>query len=422
MSSQEFTGERFIPGKGGVQLAYEHLHRYFFALRWARGKRVLDVASGSGYGAALLAGVAGRVWALDIDGAAVARARSTCTADNLCFVHADAGHLPFAAASLDLAVAFEVIEHLSDQEGLVRELARVLKAGGIALVSTPDKAIYSDARQYVNPFHVREFYRDEFRALLQTQFAIVRLMGQQVRAGSLISAEPAAEGPSEVHSRPLPDAGRAESAPMYWLAICSQQTPRAPIGPSAYLDPADSLIYEWTDRLKSAGAEIERLNEEVRELGRWGKDLEGQIVQRDETLKRVLAEVEKRINEEIGARDRTIQSLHEEIEAEVGSRDQVIAGLQGEIAAEVGSRDQVIAGLQGEIAAEVGSRDRTIQGLQEEFETRTKWALSLLEDVRVRDERLVQTNTALSAAAEHLARIRHAFLYRILCRLGILPK
>jgi SAM-dependent methyltransferase len=396
MSTPKFTGERFIPGQGSVELAYEHLHRYFFALRWARGKRVLDVASGSGYGAALLASVADRVLALDIDGPSLARARSGNTADNLSFLQADAGNLPVSAASFDLVVAFEVIEHLRDQEGMVREVARVLKPGGVALLSTPDKAIYSDARQYVNPYHVREFYRDEFRELLASRFALVRLLGQRVRAGSLIGSEPDGEDSSEVHLRHMPDAGRAGSAPMYWLAICSQKALSVPSRLSAYLDPTDSLIYQWSDRLQSALEEIERLNAAIRELGRWGKDLEGQIVRRDEEFKQVLAEAEKRMTKEIDARDQTILGLQQEMEAELRTRDKMIEDLK--------------------------SRDMTIRTLQEEFEDRTKWALSLQEEVRARDERLAQTNAALTAAAEHLGRIRHALLYRILCRLGVLPK
>jgi SAM-dependent methyltransferase len=396
MSGQEFTGERFIPGQGSVELAYEHLHRYFFALRWARGKSVLDVASGSGYGAALLAGVADRVWALDIDWPAVALARSNCADGMLGFAQADAVHLPIAAHCLDLVVAFEVIEHLRDPEGLVSEVARVLKPGGVALLSTPDKAVYTDARGYVNPFHVREFYRDEFHEMLKARFSVVRMMGQQVRAGSLIGAEPPGNGPSEVHSSPLPDTSRCGSPPMYWLAVCSQQELSAPTDLSAYVDPTDSLMEQWSGRLSAASVEIERLNEEIRILGGWGKELESRIAERD----------------------RTITDTRQRMEEEITTRDQTIRGLQDEMTAEVGKREQVIEGLQSEVCG----RDRTIRTLQEEFEVRTKWALSLKEDVRARDACLVETNAALSAAAEHLARIRHALLYRILCRLGILPK
>ena len=73
--TMEFTGERFIPGEGGAAIAYEHLHRYLFALNWAEGARVVDVASGEGYGAALLAGTARLVCGIELDPLALASAR-----------------------------------------------------------------------------------------------------------------------------------------------------------------------------------------------------------------------------------------------------------------------------------------------------------------------------------------------------------
>ena len=51
----EFTGERVIPGQVDVDLLNEHLARYAFAARLARGKRVLDAGCGAGYGSAELA-------------------------------------------------------------------------------------------------------------------------------------------------------------------------------------------------------------------------------------------------------------------------------------------------------------------------------------------------------------------------------
>ena len=53
----EYTGERYLPWEPNVQASYEHYHRYLLALPFAKGKRVLDLASGEGYGTALLAGV-----------------------------------------------------------------------------------------------------------------------------------------------------------------------------------------------------------------------------------------------------------------------------------------------------------------------------------------------------------------------------
>jgi protein-L-isoaspartate O-methyltransferase len=94
MTAPEFTGERYIPGKGGPQIAYEHLHRYLFAARWARGKQVLDVATGAGYGAALLASSERVVCAMDLDEGAVHHARSSWSQANLSFFRGDATRLP----------------------------------------------------------------------------------------------------------------------------------------------------------------------------------------------------------------------------------------------------------------------------------------------------------------------------------------
>ncbi len=393
MNQLEFTGERFIPGHGSIQMAYEHLHRYLFAVRAAAGKWVLDVASGSGYGTGLLAKTARRVWAVDIDAPAVFQARHTVRDDNICFLNADGRHLPLRAATMDLVVAFEVIEHVRDQPGMVRELARVLKPGGLLLISTPDKAVYSDARKFVNPFHTREFYRDEFLDLLRTVFPFVRLLHQQVRAGSLITGGDSGARPGEIVTGSIPGANRADTASMYFLACCSSGSVGLPKEDSAYLDPADALLGEWKQREIEAGTEIDRLNQEIGRLGSWGRELDGQLG--------------------------NLQTL---LTIEVKSRDETIRRLQAELEYEITKRDQIIRELQERMEGEISHRDGQIQKLQEEFEKRTKWAQSLEGEVRTRDEQLRRTNAALDDASAHLSRIRHAFLYRVFCRLGLLPK
>ena len=47
--------ERFAPGPGaGRELESQHLSRYDFASRFTAGKRVIDIACGTGYGSSLL--------------------------------------------------------------------------------------------------------------------------------------------------------------------------------------------------------------------------------------------------------------------------------------------------------------------------------------------------------------------------------
>ena len=72
----EWTGERCVPWTDDHQVIYEHYHRYAFALPFVAGKRVLDLASGEGYGAALLAERAASVVGLELDQRTVEHARN----------------------------------------------------------------------------------------------------------------------------------------------------------------------------------------------------------------------------------------------------------------------------------------------------------------------------------------------------------
>src|SRR3954462_3875606 len=81
----EFTGERVIPGEFEVDLLNEHLARYTFAARLARGKRVLDAGCGAGYGSAELAHAAQSVVGIDQAAEAVEFAREHYRLPNLSF-------------------------------------------------------------------------------------------------------------------------------------------------------------------------------------------------------------------------------------------------------------------------------------------------------------------------------------------------
>src|SRR5271166_4681844 len=150
-----FTGERLTSAYGG-QTAIEHLHRYLMAREWCRGKDVLDVASGEGYGTALLAQVARKALGLEIARDAVEHANGAYKADNLSFLVGDARALPCPDACFDVVTSFETIEHFAEQSLFLREIRRVLRLGGLFIVSTPDRDNYSPAESPANPFHVKE--------------------------------------------------------------------------------------------------------------------------------------------------------------------------------------------------------------------------------------------------------------------------
>jgi ubiquinone/menaquinone biosynthesis C-methylase UbiE len=181
-------GERFMPDWKG-ETALEHLHRYELMLEFAAGKRVLDVASGEGYGSARLASVAQSVIGVDVSLEAVEHARERYVAPNLQFKHGSAAKLPLEDRSVEVAISFETLEHLTEQEEMVSELARVLTPDGLLIISTPDKHFYTDLRNHQNPFHHRELYRPEFVSLLRGRFAHTELWLQRSMHASFIVPE-----------------------------------------------------------------------------------------------------------------------------------------------------------------------------------------------------------------------------------------
>lgn len=182
------TGERYMPEVDG-DWTLEHTHRYFLARELAAGKAVLDIACGEGYGSRMLAETAESVVGVDISGETVDAARARYPHPRLSFLRGDAVAIPLPDSSVDLVTSFETIEHLADHEGMLREIRRVLRPEGLLLISSPDKYEYSDRPGFVNAFHVKELYRDEFEELLRQHFAHVRLLGQRIVFGSLVAGE-----------------------------------------------------------------------------------------------------------------------------------------------------------------------------------------------------------------------------------------
>ena len=159
-----------------------HMSRYAFAAQLCRGKRVLDVGCGVGYGSDYLAAEgAAEVVGLDISEEAIAYANRHYCRPNLRYLRADALHLPSDLGSFDVIVALEIFEHVSDPGCLLDQLSHHLREDGVLLVSTPNKLTFSPGfptNSSPNEYHVREYYRDEFLAILESRFERVSLYGQ----------------------------------------------------------------------------------------------------------------------------------------------------------------------------------------------------------------------------------------------------
>ena len=183
--SLTFTGERFLPECAG-EMVYEHWHRYLIAQQHVKGLRVLDVASGEGYGSHLLSRHAASVVGVDVSSEAVTHAVSRYAATNLEYVAASCVQIPEPNASFDVIVSFETIEHITEHEAFLHEVDRLLAPGGLFIISSPNRPEYSDRTGYKNEFHVKELDRAELKALLDPRFPAQRWFAQRAAFHSMV--------------------------------------------------------------------------------------------------------------------------------------------------------------------------------------------------------------------------------------------
>ena len=160
------TGERTIPGLAEENYWFRRHEVVYERLAQRCAERdVLEAGCGEGYGADLLAGVAHRVVGLDYDESAVAHVRARYPRVDM--RHGNLAELPLSDGEVDVVVNFQVIEHLWDQGQFVTECARVLRPGGVLLMSTPNRITFSPGLDTpLNPFHTRELNAAELTELL----------------------------------------------------------------------------------------------------------------------------------------------------------------------------------------------------------------------------------------------------------------
>lgn len=358
----EFTGERFVPSEDG-EIAYEHWHRYGWCRSLVTGRRVLDVACGEGYGAALLAAEATEVVGVDLSGDAIEHARQAyASVSNLVFQQGSATAIPFPDASFDVVVSYETIEHLAEQTTMIAELRRVLRADGVLVISSPNRPVYSEARNYRNEFHVKELDLSEFVGLLESQFGAIRLYGQRLATGSFILPDSAGEQSYQAVTRGEGASLRFESANlesvMYYVAVCGGEGCALPeLPPSVYLDRAVDLYARYQD------------------VALWASDIDRQF-------------------SELGRAHRRLQREHEQRSRWAVALDQEVARLAEQLAALQGELDERTSwAIEADQARLKATQD--YEALVQAFDARSRWADTLVAELEaLRDKALVTSPQA----------------------------
>ncbi len=225
------TGERMVPDFHKGKLLYaEHLIRYACARDLVRGKVVLDIASGSGYGSALLAETAAQVHGMDASAEAVAYANEQFGAPNIEFAVADAVNIPLPDHSIDVVITFETIEHIDDYAKFVSEIRRILKPGGLAIISTPNDLEFAEG----NHFHRHEFEKDELLDLIGQHFPVVEEYYQATWKYVALDRLSALQGP-ELAVRTLNTSPLDQPESLYFYFLCSDRAITETIEPLAAL-------------------------------------------------------------------------------------------------------------------------------------------------------------------------------------------
>jgi len=387
----EFTGERVIPGQVDIDLLNEHMARYTFAARLARGKRVLDAGCGAGYGSAELAHTAESVVGLDIAAEAVEFARANYRLPNLCFLQASGAALPHPDSAFGLAVAFEVVEHLEHWREFLLEVRRVLAQAGHFVVSTPNTLYYTESRgaQGANPFHIHEFTFEEFRGELSAIFPHVTMFLENHVEG--VAFQPHEAG-NQVEVRI--DAGEpAPDESHFFLAVCAHR-PQLVNPTFVYVPRAANVLRErerhialLEDEIGKKNAWLEKAQQDLVEFNREHQKLLAMFRDQKEALERSnrWAQELNREVEEHGARVRALQEELAQAQQDARQMAEAYAAKVRELEEDIRGKTQWVLDTERRITAEMQTRALAVEALdrtEKELQERTAWAMQLREEAR----------------------------------------
>lgn len=279
--------ERYTPQIESLEISYEHWHRYLSITPFIKGKKVLDVGCGEGYGTNLIAKYAARAVGVDIDEKVILKAQKKYKKRNLKFMTGRASNLQIEKNNaFDIVVSFETIEHLTakKQQEFLTSVKGVLRKNGQFIVSTPDKKNYSDVRNYQNPYHKKEFYKEEFIKFLKNYFKYVNIFGQKIYPASFIWNENGLKGNLGEYFISKNKKGFSaeffkKREPLMLIALCSEVKIK---------DFLDSYCLDLDEVfIKEKVKELNILKKMITQKDKYIESLSGHLDQKTEELKEI---------------------------------------------------------------------------------------------------------------------------------------
>jgi SAM-dependent methyltransferase len=173
----QLTGERTLPDVPEENYWFRrHLAVYEWIAARVRGRRVVDLACGEGYGSAVLARSAASVVGVDANPEAFAHARAKYTGERVTF---ERTMVELWQGDVDCVVFLQTIEHILDPDAMLDRIRGLIGPRGVAYVSTPNVLTLAPkgAERSGNPWHMREYRPQEYRALCERHFPRVDLLG-----------------------------------------------------------------------------------------------------------------------------------------------------------------------------------------------------------------------------------------------------
>lgn len=265
--------ERMIPEFHSKSVIYgEHLVRYLAAQKLVKGKIVLDIASGSGYGTLVLAKSAKKVIGVDVFDDTVRYAQENYPAKNIEYIQGDGVRIPLADNSVEVVVSFETIEHIEDYDTFIKEVKRVLKSDGLFVLSTPNDVEFAEGNHY----HIHEFEHAELKKLVGKYFSDLKeyFQADWLYTGIHSQNEIAGEWEEELKVINVAPLGIDQS--LYFFMLCANR------GINEDIDSFGALSEHWSERKNQeknilTQNHIQNIQDVADANLRYARELEGKL-------------------------------------------------------------------------------------------------------------------------------------------------